>query len=87
MKEKRTHHGYGSRKRKFDYYEKRRNKDGSVDVLGWGTYEITSVLAGQAKKMYLDSFENEAAAEAVYGDMNWYSSWTSPQVSVAHLPG
>lgn len=86
--EKETHYGYGSRKRKFEYYTMRVNSDGTVDVLGWGTYEQSSVLAGQAMKKFLANFPNAEAAKEIYGnDMNFSSKWTEPQVSVSHLPG
>ena len=87
MTEKRTHYERDGRKVKFDYYEKRGHEDGTVDVIGWGTYGRSSVLSGQASKHFLDSFESEEAAEAVYGSMNWNNKWLEPQVSLNHLPG
>ena len=88
MKEKRTHYERDGRSVKFDYYEKRQNEGQTdVDVIGWGTYGRSSVLAGQASKHFLDNFPTEAEAEAVYGPMNWNSRWLEPQVSVSHLPG
>lgn len=87
-KEKRTHYERDGRKVRFDYYEKRGNEhDEHVDVIGWGTYGRSSVLAGQASKHFLDSFDTEAEAEAVYGAMGWNNKWTEPSVSLNHLPG
>jgi len=86
--EKQTHYGFGSRRRKFDYYTMRVNPDGTVDVLGWGIYESYSVLAGQSMKKFLGNFADEKAAKAVYGDdMNFSSQWTEPGNSYSHLPG
>ncbi|MCK5551279.1 MAG: hypothetical protein KAI41_12165, partial [Hyphomicrobiaceae bacterium] len=58
-----------------------------VEVIGWGTYSRSSVLAGQPMKKYLGTFTSEAEAEAVYGSMNWNSKYLEPQVSLNHLPG
>lgn len=59
----------------------------SIAVYGWGTYEESSVLAGQAKKVFLDSFPTEAEARAAYPMVTGFSSkWTEPQVSLSHLP-
>jgi hypothetical protein len=73
--------------RKIEWYEKRANPDGSVDVIGWAEYERWSVLAGQMGKIYVATFASEAEAEAEYGEMGWNSKWTEPQVSLNHLPG
>lgn len=80
--------------RKYEWYEKRLMEDGSVDVLGYYEYEQSSVLAGQIGKVFIETFDfnadgqsAEAAAEAKYGSMNWFNQYTSPQVSLSHLPG
>lgn len=73
---------------KFDYYTMRRSEYGGVDVIGWGEYPDYSVLAGQPRKVFLDRFDDEAAARAAYPQVTGFSSeWTEPQVSLAHLPG
>lgn len=73
---------------RFDYYTLRFGKWGGIDVLGWGTYPDSSVLAGQAMKVFLDNFDSEDAARAAYPQAQGFSSaWTQPRVSVAHLPG
>ncbi len=45
-----------------------RSRPGGIDILGWDTYESSSVLAGQARKVFLHGIEgsdnNEAAARA-----------------------
>ena len=87
MNEKITHYGNGSYRRKFEYYTMNAEPDGSVFVYGWGVYERSSVLAGQAMKKGLDHFDTEAEAIAVYGNMNFSSKWTEPGISLNHLPG
>lgn len=72
---------------KFDYYTLRHSQYGGVDVLGWGTYPESSVLAGQAMKVFLDNFPDEDAARKAYPQAGSFSSkWTEPEVSLAHLP-
>lgn len=89
MTEKITHYGRGNNARKFQYYTMGTDPmlPGRVIVYGWGVYEKSSVLSGQPMKKFLVTFESEAEAKAVYGDMNFSSKWTEPQVSVSHLPG
>ena len=73
---------------KFDRFTMRHSEYGGVDVLGWNTYPEHSVLAGQPRKVFLDRFEDEAAARAAYPEVSGFSSkWTDPQVSLWHLPG
>jgi len=78
--------------KKFEYYTLR-NSGGRVDLLGWGTYPPHSVLAGQAAKIFLGSYETEEEAIAAYkerGDKaelcGYSNKWTEPQVSLNHLP-
>jgi len=61
--------------------------NGTYTVLGWGKYDNWSVLAGQARKMFIANCNTQSEAEREFGPMNWYSTWTSPQVSLNHLPG
>jgi hypothetical protein len=42
-------------KNNYDYYTMRIEDDNTVTVYGWTTYEKTSVLAGQPRKVFLDS--------------------------------
>ena len=74
--------------RSFGYYKLRAGRYGGVDVLGFGTYPESSVLAGQTSKTFLDNFPDEAAAKAAYPQAEGFTShWTEPQVSLTHLPG
>lgn len=77
----------------FDYYEKRREENGFVTVLGWGTFGPSSVLAGQASKHSLSTYETEELANEAMrevgidpAEVNWNSKWIEPQISLNHLP-
>lgn len=65
------------------------DRDGGVNVHGWGTYPRHSVLAGQPMKVILDGFPDEAAARKAYpqAQEGFSSKWTEPPVSLNHLPG
>jgi hypothetical protein len=72
----------------FDYYTISHSRHGDgFDVFGWGTYERSSVLAGQPKKVFLDAFETLEAAKAEFPTATMSSRWTEPQASLTHLPG
>jgi len=86
--EKRTHIG----DEPIQYFEKRGSSAGlatgagGIDVIAW--YRVPQgVLKGQMVKAYCGSFDTEEEAEAMYGEMNWYSKWTCPSQSLDHLPG
>lgn len=70
----------------YEYYEKRKGKRGGVDILGWKRV-TTGVLKGRMVKHYLGNLPTEEEAEGKYGEMNWYSPWTSPETSLNDLPG
>ena len=71
----------------FERITFRHSEDGGVDVLGWSTYESSSVLAGQPRKVFLDAFSDEAAARKAYPQAQGFSGpWLEPTVSLAHLP-
>lgn len=76
---------------KYDYYTLRATNhcgDEAVDVLGWGTYPRSSVLAGQPMKVFLGSFPDAEEAQAKFPEAkNFSNKWTEPQVSLSHLPG
>ncbi len=72
---------------KFDYYTINLHDDEAASVFGWSTYERSSVLAGQPRKVYIESFDTLAEAEAAYPGAGISSRWTEPQISVSHLPG
>lgn len=65
------------------------NKGGMfpICVYGWGTYPESSVLAGQAMKCFIDSFEDVEAALALYPTATASSAFMEPRVSLNHLPG
>ena len=86
--EKKTHYRRDGQLVPYDYFEKRGHADtDDVDMIGWGSYGRSSVLAGQPMKNFITSFPSSDEAEAIYGSMNWNSKYLEPQVSVAHLPG
>lgn len=55
-------------------------------VYGWGTYPRSSVLAGQAMKVFIDSYATREEAETAYPEAAPGSKYTDPQVSLNHLP-
>jgi hypothetical protein len=57
-----------------------------VNAYGWGTYESYSVLAGQPKKVFLDSFTSIEAAVKEFPEAQGGSKFTDPIVSLNHLP-
>lgn len=72
----------------FDYYTISHSRHGDgFDVFGWGTYERSSVLAGQPRKVFLDAFMTLEAAKVEFPTATMSSRWMEPQVSLAHLPG
>jgi hypothetical protein len=74
--------------RTFDYLTLRHGRYGGVDVLGWGTYSDSSVLAGQPMKVFIDNFPTEDEAHAKYPQAERFSNaWTDPAPSLNHLPG
>ena len=81
--------------RRFDYFTIRKERNGEVGIIGWGTYPDSSVLSGQPMKCWLEQAGDEAAArlwlefnvsKAAAEEVHWSSTWTEPQVSLAHLP-
>lgn len=58
-----------------------------VDVYGWGLYPQDSVLAGQARRVFLGNFPTEAAAQAAFPRATTYGDfWLGPRASLMHLP-
>ena len=72
---------------KHDYYTLQYDGTHTVSAYGWSTYERNSVLAGQPKKQWLESYDTEEDARKDYPDAQFSSKWTEPQVSLNHLPG
>ena len=60
-------------------------------VKGYGTYEKYSVLAGQVKISFLDSFRTEAEAREAYPDLKtdgteYSNKYLDPVNTFNHLP-
>jgi hypothetical protein len=73
----------------FDYftYENKGSEEYPHFILyGWSTYELQSVLAGQPKKVFIDSFESLDDLLKVSPEANGGSKFTDPIVSLNHLP-
>lgn len=79
---------------KFDYLSIRHGRSGGVDIVGWGEYEASSVLAGQTMKVWLDNVPDEAAARAwitekvgalTAAQVCFSHRLTEPRVCVSHL--
>ena len=56
-----------------------------VCVHEWDVYPSYSLLAGQPRKRFLQSFETVEAAKAAYPAAKGNSRWTEPTVSLNHL--
>lgn len=80
---------------KYEYFQKRKSEDGSVELLGFFTYERSSVLAGQTGKRYLCSGDTEEQLQdvatregydVVIADLNWFSKFLFQEASVPLNP-
>jgi len=80
---------------KYDYYKLHvtghEGDSGRYVVKGYGTYEKYSVLAGQTKITFLDSFATEAAAREAYPDLandgtEYSNRYLDPVNTFDHLP-
>ena len=77
----------------YDYYTLTNEGNGIYTVHAWGRYGPTSVLASQARKVFIESFECDDHSQAMdqatakHGGMSWINRWMEPQVSLNHLPG
>lgn len=72
--------------RDYDYYKLRAGSRGGVDVLGFGTYPDSSVLAGQTMKVFIDNFPTEEEAKAAYPQAEGYFGGGNVN-TFNHLPG
>ena len=74
-------------RQKFDYFTMTQTPDDEeyVDVYGWGTWEETSVLAGQAKKSFIESITPGKALDK-YPNIQYSNQWVEPVTSLNHLP-
>jgi len=74
--------------KKYDYFTKEATAIRFV-LYGWGTYPSYSVLAGQASKSYLQSFDTSEELEAFMSEEGisgeWSNEWFEPQISLNHL--
>jgi hypothetical protein len=72
----------------YDYFTKQ-NKGDCFVLYGWGIYPPSSVLAGQPRKSYLESFGTKSELEQFVRDAglnaNWSNEWTEPQISLNHI--
>ena len=74
---------------KFDSYTIE-DKGGDVMpfvVYGWSTYEESSVLAGQARKVFIECYPSEEAARADYPKAEGGTNGRSAGNTFGHLPG
>ena len=76
-------------KEKFDSYTYENKGDEQFPdftAYGWTTYPSHSVLAGQAQKVFLDSYDTLEALLKDYPEAEGGGFFTDPQVSLNHLP-
>lgn len=74
----------------FDYLYTRNAKHGTgFDVMGVGTYEESSVLAGQARIVFIDSYETQEECWEHYPMCRFthHGAFTEPQNYFDHLEG
>ena len=55
-------------------------------VYGWDEYPTYSVLAGQSRKCYIESYKTLEAAQAAFPEANISNQWTERVISLNHLP-
>jgi hypothetical protein len=55
-------------------------------VYGWGEYPESSVLAGQTMKQYIDGFDSEEEARAVWPELGGDTHRRSAHNTTSHLP-
>ena len=76
---------------KYDYHTISLDQDYDasetfVAVYGWGTYGQGSVLEGQPKKVFIESFDSVVEAQRAYPDSEFSGPFTEPQNTFDHLP-
>lgn len=72
--------------RKYDYITYEWRHDDSIVVHGWDEYPANSVLAGQARKSFIDSFETEEEVNEAFPDAEASHPMMQPQNTFNHLP-
>jgi len=61
-------------------------RDGRVVVHGWGRWPENSCLAGQAMKCFVDQFDTQEEADAVYPQATPSHPMMQEQNTFDHLP-
>ncbi|MFP8488777.1 hypothetical protein ACKGJO_06715 [Gracilimonas sp. Q87] len=69
----------------YDYYTISQDNYGNINVYGWDTYPEHSVLAGQSRKNFIESFNTDEEAKEAFPDAEFSSHWTEPQNTFDHL--
>jgi hypothetical protein len=70
----------------YDYMHILQEGEYEFTVKGYGTYERSSVLAGQVKICFVDSFDSLEEAQAEYPEAQLSSGMMEPQNTFDHLP-
>ena len=67
----------------------RQGRYGGIDVVGFKEAPQSSVLAGQILTCFISNYPTEEEARKAHPDCTegFTSKWTSPQISLSHLPG
>lgn len=70
-----------------EYYIRPAKMGTGFDVMGVGTYGSSSVLAGQAKIVFMDNFETVKECELEYPDCkgSFHNEFTEPKNTFDHL--
>jgi hypothetical protein len=71
---------------KYDYYHILPQEDGTAIVKGYGTYGPSSVLAGQTKICYVNTYDSIEEAQAAYPDASLSNQYLEPINTFDHLP-
>jgi len=74
------------KKFKFDYMDIIEKDDGRFVVYGYDTFPRDSVMAGQSRKNYLDSFYSLEEAQKAYPKVELGHQLMQPENTFDHLP-
>lgn len=83
-KERRPNHDWTGKK--YDYMHILAQEDGTFTVKGYGTYGPSSVLAGQTKICFVDSYPTLEEAQENYPEATMSGPFTEPINTFDHLP-
>lgn len=75
--------------KKYDYFHMLRDNYHGVTIKGYDTYPRNSVLAGQTRINFIDSFESDELdlMHKLWDEhADWSNKYLEPQNSVNHLP-